>query len=302
MCIEELKSRFLEPEIRAGYHVAAETKATWMIMLNMLEEVDRICRKHDIRYFLIAGSLLGAIRHKGFIPWDDDVDIALLREDYKRLEKVLPLELPENLFMQTLATDPEYEASHMRIRDSTTTGIFDGVTDLGVNYNMGIFIDVFPLDAVPKSCVSKHVLSWFSRHYRDFIASRWRRKNFTCKRLFKKMLFTVIWKMFGTDRIYRFREWLFGHLQLDPLGECVQKACDWGYDHKYRYPVSDLQETIDVPFEYLLLKVPKNYEHILNRTYGDWQKIVKGSSVHSFLEINPHVDYKTTLRSKYGYP
>ena len=86
----QLKEHFLEPETRSGHYVSAETKACWKAMLDMVEEIDRICRKHDIKYFLIAGSLLGAIRHRGFIPWDDDVDIALFRKDYDKLEKILP--------------------------------------------------------------------------------------------------------------------------------------------------------------------------------------------------------------------
>ena len=67
---KELKEHFLEPETRCGHYVSVETKACWKVMLDIVEVVDRICRKHDINYFLIAGSLLGAIRHKGFIPWD----------------------------------------------------------------------------------------------------------------------------------------------------------------------------------------------------------------------------------------
>lgn len=79
-----------------------------MRMLDILIEVDRICRKHNIRYWLSSGTLIGAVRHKGFIPWDDDLDIEMLLPDYKRLMKVLPEELPENLALQSQDTDPNY--------------------------------------------------------------------------------------------------------------------------------------------------------------------------------------------------
>ena len=104
---QRLKKHFLEAETRSGHYISAEMKACWKAMLDMVEEVDRICRKHHIKYFLIAGTLLGAIRHRGFIPWDDDIDIALFRDDYDKLERILPEELPSNMFMQTLATDQE---------------------------------------------------------------------------------------------------------------------------------------------------------------------------------------------------
>ena len=77
-------------------------------MLELLEVIDVICRKHQIPYWLSSGTLIGAARHKGFIPWDDDLDIEMLRSDYLRLLKVLPQELPDNLALQTNETDPNY--------------------------------------------------------------------------------------------------------------------------------------------------------------------------------------------------
>ena len=270
-------------------------------MLDMLEEFDRVCRKHDIKYFLIAGSLLGAIRHKGFIPWDDDVDIALFRKDYKKLESILPKELPAHLFLQTLATDPEYDASHMRIRDSRTTGVFSGGVNRRARYNMGIFVDIFVLDGIPQSLVSRKVLTWFSHRWMWFINIRWHRGRLHFKAKVAKCLFSLIWSLLGVERIYAFREWMFGRYNVAVGGECVQKACDWGYDHKYRYDVSDLQDVREADFEYLTLMVPKRAEVILEKTYGDWRKIVKGGALHSFVELNPFVDYKTTLVEKFGY-
>ena len=77
-------------------------------MLEMVVELDRVCRKHNIPYFLYGGTLLGAVRHNGFIPWDDDLDVGLLREDYLRLLKVLPEELPSHIVLQSNDTDPNY--------------------------------------------------------------------------------------------------------------------------------------------------------------------------------------------------
>ena len=86
-------------------------------MLELLEVIDVICRKHQIPYWLSYGTLIGAARHKGFIPWDDDLDIEMLRSDYLRLLKVLPQELPENLALQTNETDPNYLIIYGQLRD-----------------------------------------------------------------------------------------------------------------------------------------------------------------------------------------
>ena len=86
-------------------------------MLELLEVIDVICRKHQIPYWLSSGTLIGAARHKGFIPWDDDLDIEMLRSDYLRLLKVLPQELPDNLALQTNETDPNYIFIYGKLRD-----------------------------------------------------------------------------------------------------------------------------------------------------------------------------------------
>jgi lipopolysaccharide cholinephosphotransferase len=271
-------------------------------MLDMVEEIDRICRKYDIKYFLIAGSLLGAIRHKGFIPWDDDIDIALFREDYDRLEKILPTELPPNLFMQTTSTDPGYETAHMKIRLAGTAAILKGAILSHRRYNMGLFVDVFALDGVPRTKLGKGILTMIGTRWRDFVSYHTARKKFERKRgRCKKFLYDIIWRIVGTKVIYLLREWCFARVKVQPDGDCVQAPCEWGYDQRYRYPVALLQDTVDKPFEYLTLKVPEKYEEVLTQTYGNWHEIVKGGSAHTIVAMSLSESYKKILVNKYGY-
>ena len=110
-------------------------------MLELLEVIDVICRKHQIPYWLSSGTLIGAARHKGFIPWDDDLDIEMLRSDYLRLLKVLPQELPDNLALQTNETDPNYIFIYGKLRDKDShleeTNSYDRIF-----YYTGIYIDI----------------------------------------------------------------------------------------------------------------------------------------------------------------
>lgn len=117
-------------------------------MLDILLEVDRICKKHHIEYWLSSGTLIGAMRHDGFIPWDDDLDIEMMRSDYLRLMKVLPSELPEWLALQNDETDPNYFYFYAKVRDRRSKMLEQNGYDR-LWKEQGIYIDIFPLEQHP---------------------------------------------------------------------------------------------------------------------------------------------------------
>ena len=108
----------------------------------LLQVVHEFLVEHNIKYTITAGTLLGAVRHKGFIPWDDDLDIEMLYRDYKRLMEVLPFELPSNLVLQTMHTDSNYVAPYAKLRE--TDSYISEVNNIGRNYKYnGVYIDIF---------------------------------------------------------------------------------------------------------------------------------------------------------------
>ena len=113
-------------------------------MLEILVEIDKICCKHNIQYWLDSGTLLGAIRHDGFIPWDDDLDIAVLRKDYKKLRKALQEELPEQFVIQDWTTEKKYPIKFGKVRDRKSY-YYTNNWDDKVKEN-GIFIDIFSVE------------------------------------------------------------------------------------------------------------------------------------------------------------
>ena len=115
--------------------------------LTILEEIDRICRKHSIRYWLDGGSLLGAVRHGGFIPWDDDIDIAMPLEDMQRFVEIAPKELREGLRLQTPETEDTREPI-VKVRDLNSFYV-EGNEDFSLNYSKGLFVDIFPMIDYP---------------------------------------------------------------------------------------------------------------------------------------------------------
>lgn len=114
--------------------------------LEVLIEFDKICRRHNLKYTLAGGTLLGAVRHDGFIPWDDDVDVTMLRKDYEKFTQVYYQELNDRLFFQSKDTDPQYQYPFSKVRIKDT--IFKETFLAKYNINHGVYIDVFPIDNV----------------------------------------------------------------------------------------------------------------------------------------------------------
>lgn len=120
-------------------------------ILKILLNIDKVCQEHNLIYYIWAGTMLGAVRHKGFIPWDDDIDIAMPRPDYDRLIEHCREWLPQPYEMVSAETDPVYPLPFAKIQDADTTLI----ERMHLKYVGGIYIDVFPIDAVPENKVSR---------------------------------------------------------------------------------------------------------------------------------------------------
>ena len=127
----------------------SELRQLQLIQLDLLLALDKVCSKHGIRYMMDGGTMLGAVRHKGFIPWDDDIDVAMLREDYERLKSLKDEFDPSFCFFQDHTTDPEYRWGYGKLRRTGTSYVRVGQEHL--KQRDGVFIDIFPFDDIPRS-------------------------------------------------------------------------------------------------------------------------------------------------------
>lgn len=121
------------------------------IMLEMLVEFDAICEKHNLQYWLDSGTLLGAVRHKGFIPWDDDIDISMPVEDYHKFQELAEEELSDAIFFQTMQTDPKFKFDYMKLRSNKASIVEFHEADQEVGYHQGVFVDIFPMLTLPNT-------------------------------------------------------------------------------------------------------------------------------------------------------
>lgn len=233
-------------------------------MLELLEVIDVICRKHQIPYWLSSGTLIGAARHKGFIPWDDDLDIEMLRSDYLRLLKVLPQELPDNLALQTNETDPNYIFIYGKLRDKDShleeTNSYDRIF-----HYTGIYIDIFPLEKIP------YCLAWIGGHMQGQIYNQLNNKNIKESTLYKRI-----------RRIYHFNTRIgFPILRfiakLFP-GKELRHSFGTAY-FKPRY-TDDIFPLTEMELEGKMFPVPRQTDAVLRKIYGDYMQLPDLENIH----------------------
>lgn len=224
-------------------------------MLELLVEVDRICRKHGIRYWLSSGTLIGAARHKGFIPWDDDLDIEMLLPDYKRLMKVLPQELPDTMALQSVETDPNYFFFYAKVRDRRShleeSNRYDRVWK-----ERGIYIDIFPFYKQP---LWTHILSEKTQGHVYKIMNRMGEGD-------KEM-----WKVRAITRFNRF----LVHPVLKLFCKLSRAHETYGLGIPYHDPrhLEDIFPLTEMEFEGLMFPVPKDTHKVLTLKYGDYMQL-----------------------------
>lgn len=290
---------FIVPETRNDFFVDLERKKLWKSLYDILLVVAKICNRHGLRFYLDSGTLLGAARHQGFIPWDDDLDIAMFRSDYDKLIEVLPEELPEQLFMQSSLTDPDYDITHIKIRDGRFSAIAPYHVLEGRRYNMGVFIDVFPIDGAPESEKLKtRQLRSLKRLKVIFkLAARHRYSNI--KQKLCSIGARLIFRLVGRQRLYAMREKVLSRYSTGQYEDGVLAMGEWGYRCSRKR--SWYEKCVYLPFEGEMFPCPYRYGECLEGEYGDWHKMVKGGGEHGELEFDLDHDYQTILHEKYGY-
>lgn len=262
-----------------------------LVQLEIAKEVKRICEKNDISYFMDGGTLLGAIRHKGFIPWDDDMDFGFTRDNYERFIDVAGKELSPEFFLQTWDSDKEYGYAFAKIRKKGT--IYQERIAQDSSANCGIFIDLFPYDNLPDGQYEKIIL--------------------LTKLTFLKMLLKTKanYKPWMEDENINYKRWLvylpirvFSHFlckeKIQNLYiKTVKKANE--KESKMIYPqvaeklgvwamrIDYFSEYIPLKFENTDFLAPIHYREFLTTGYGDYMTpppIEKRQNVHGVVKID----------------
>lgn len=310
----KLPEGFLDEENRCGYTVTRKMKEVWAVELDLLAEFQRVCEKYDIKYCAEAGTLLGAVRHQGFIPWDDDLDVGMLRSDFEKLNKVAPLEFKEPYFWQTEETDPGSARGHAQLRNSDTTGIIalEYEHQRHNNFNQGIFIDIFPFDTViddeEKLIAQDQKRMELNLKYREILDA----VDYFC---YKPWMDAQGKKHYNLKKIYRhFKYKLSRETYDDVYHQFIDEITKYNYIGDSEYvaglclplPVkrfkrfrSDYKELKMVEFEFLQIPIFENYDRNLKYMYGDqYMTPMQINSEHSGLILDTARSYTWYLEQR----
>lgn len=236
-----------------------------LTQLDILDEIVRICERHDIRYYLVGGTLLGAVRHKGFIPWDDDLDIAMPREDYIKFCELCKTELDSGYFLHNIDSDEQYWLIFGKIRKKGTKIGEEGLKQL--NTHKGIYVDIFPFDDAPEE----------KRYIRTMIIKTL--TNAICFQRGVVMPYTKKQRFIGAVlRVFSVR--FLTKVQMKLMQHNANKGYSYyinygsGYDPvKQTIPKDKYEPYKLAEFEGKQYRIPNDADYVLKRIYNDYMQL-----------------------------
>lgn len=286
MTVLDLKipESFFEEEIKDGFTVSKKRKQIWAVELDLLNQILQICNKYGFRVYADSGTALGAMRHKGFIPWDDDIDLVMFREDYKKLCEIAPRELSAPYFFQTEHTDPGSMRGHAQLRNSDTTAFLNIEIEKRYPFNQGIFIDIFPLDCVPVDQLERQ--SFFeeikSKREKAFRYSRMTDRYISNTKSLKGIAKAVVHSLKKKNKSNPYYQDFEEYIQKynnKKTGK-VTKLFFRDIDHAHILDTDWFREQVIVPFEFMNIPVPCAFDEVLTEFFGDWRTPVRAASIH----------------------
>lgn len=294
--VMNIQHSFYEDEVRCDFFIPSMIKRTWAASIVVLQDIDDLCRRHNIKYFAEWGTLLGAVRHGGFIPWDDDLDICMKRKDYDRFIKIAKQELPDNYSIVNFNTSGVFKQMLTRVV-SADHYRFD--TEYLSRYSFLPFamgIDIFPLDFISDD--EEYENARFEKCYLiQLVIDLLEKDNKSVREVEDKLC--MIEKACGitlnrNDDLPRALRNLMEDLyrEVDETrGKYITLYPIWFSNHSFRFPKKYYSKSIRLPFENITIPVPVYYNDILSGKYGNgYMNHVRSGGAHDYPCYQKHID------------
>lgn len=238
--------------------------------LEIVQEIDRICTENGLKYYLFYGSLIGALRHQGFIPWDEDMDVAMPREDYETFLRIAPNVLKEKFMLDDISTNPQYFNPFAKVRNKNTVFAIRDLRDY--HGNQGLWVDIFPLDLSDASEAEIAQRIRYTHRLRAGIRQHRHMNTLVGAKLRTKVLCNAI-ALIPDKKLWQKMKAL--HTAEKTGRQYVAYGSDIGdkYPKRAIFSVDAFEPARTVPFEGVPLRIPCRSEELLTRIYGDYMQI-----------------------------
>ena len=283
----EFEEDFFKEECRCGFTVCEKMKRAWAAEMEVLSEIIRICKKYNITYYADWGTLLGAVRHHGYVPWDDDIDLAFKRKDFFKLIEMLPDELPESYHVSSFYTPGEHNQPISCVMNSTVINTEPDFLKKfhGCPYIVGVDLSV--LDYIPR----EEELATAQRTLYSAVYDAAKRYDVLKKSgeidLYLPQIEELCGITFDKEKPLRRQLWMLSENICDMYGEEESDYLTWFprtvcLEKDFRLNKEWYSDTLEMPFENMMISVPKNYHEVLTKMYRRYNILRKGSRGHNY--------------------
>lgn len=301
----QFSEEFFRDEIREDFYIDTTMKTVWAAALDVLQSIAEVCDKYGLEWYAAYGTLLGAIRHEGYVPWDDDLDIWMKRKDYQKLLEVLPKELPQEYHVFSPQAEEGFEQYHTCVVCGEGISIEPWYLERHYGCPFRVGVDIFPLDYLPRDeRLCQHQRSIFLlakrivqtvQEYRQLPEShkeqreRHRREIREGIKVLKECCgYTVKRQLLEQEQweevisaVYRMANDVIRHCPEEDADYLVMYRDYANTEHKV-FPKEWFDETWSATYENLMLPIPWKYDEILRRIYGNWQVRYRNSTSHEY--------------------
>ena len=264
---------YFKGETREGFYIEEKMKHAWAAQLEVFDEIRRICVKHNLRFFADWGTLLGAIRHHGFIPWDDDLDVGMLRDDYMKFLEIAPKELDSVYELKSLYCDPGHDNVKARIINNRHMNFDKEFLQRFHACPFAVGIDIFPIDYIPRDKQKSDTQNQWINFAMEAAASVKAQPPYSDAEydLAKKIENLTGFRIdYNNKLVHEFKKIvdeissMYTAKDADEVCSMIDFAMGWDYHAKKEW----YSDSIDMPFEMTTIPVPVGYEGILKIKYG----------------------------------
>ncbi|MBO4899307.1 MAG: LicD family protein [Lachnospiraceae bacterium] len=287
----EFEDSFFLAEDRDGFHITSMMKRVWAVELEIVNVVSEICKRHGIKWFAVCGTLLGAVREKGYIPWDDDIDLGMLRVDYERFVRFAREELPEGWNLHNFRDDMHPNASTLNIFNTEELHTDREFLELYHGCPYGVGIDIFPFDNLPEDPEEENIFHLLATlAYDCFIESENGVLYDDCSDDVKERVTELennVGLMFDRSipirpQAHKYADQIATMYYDSPATE-VSIIAFYTSNINNRKSRPAFDSVVMMPFENIMIPVPADYDTILRQTFGPNYMIpVKGGSDHEY--------------------